>query len=59
MSAALGIQHKKRMRNIVICGLHGYTILFPHYLINRTILGKSLLNIERVFSYLLDSASLI
>ena len=32
----LGIQHAKRKRHIVICGLSGCTIFFPHYLINGT-----------------------
>jgi len=30
---ALFIRHAMRMRHIVICGLSGSTILFPHYLI--------------------------
>jgi len=34
---ASGIQHSMRMRQIVICGLSGCTIFFPHYLINGTI----------------------
>ena len=37
---ALGIQHEKCMRHIVICGLSGSTIFFPHYLINGTIFGR-------------------
>jgi len=31
---ALVIQHAMRMRHIVVCGLSGYTMFFPHYLIN-------------------------
>ena len=32
---ALGIHHVMHMRRIVICGLSGSTIFFPHYLINE------------------------
>jgi len=35
---ALGIQHAMRMRRIVICGLPGSTICFPHFVIDGTIL---------------------
>ena len=35
-----GTQTEKRMRHIVIYGLSGFTIFFPHYLINGTIFGK-------------------
>ena len=45
---ALVIQRTKRMRLIVICGLSGSTIIFPHYLINGTIKEK-LLNTKCVF----------
>jgi hypothetical protein len=31
---ALGTQRAMRMRHIVICGLPGCTVLFPHYVIN-------------------------
>jgi hypothetical protein len=34
---------------IVICGLSGCTIFFPHYLVNGTILRKTWLNIKCVF----------
>jgi len=37
---ALAIQHAMQRRHIVICGLSGSTIFFPHYLINGTILEK-------------------
>ena len=37
---ALGIEHALRKCRIVICGLSGCTIFFPHYLINSTILEK-------------------
>jgi hypothetical protein len=49
VSVALSIQHAMRMRHIVICGLSGCTILFPHYLINGAIFGKMLLNTKCVF----------
>ena len=37
---ASGIQDAICMRHIFICGLSGFTIFFPHYLINGTILEK-------------------
>jgi hypothetical protein len=49
MFVGLVIQHEMRMRHIAICGLPRYTIFFPHYLINGTILGKKLLNTKCVF----------
>jgi len=50
VSVALGTQPVMRMRQItVICNLPGSTILFPHYLTNRTILGEMLLSIKCVF----------
>ena len=39
-SAAVGIQHAMRMRNIVICGLPPLCIILPHYLVNGTIFEK-------------------
>jgi hypothetical protein len=33
---ALGIQHAKRMRRIIICSLSGSTIFFSHYLKKRS-----------------------
>ena len=47
---ASGIQHAKRRRHIVICGLSVSTIFFPRYLINGTIFEKKkLLNTKCVF----------
>jgi hypothetical protein len=40
VSVALGIQHAMRMSHIVICGLSGSAIIFPHYLTNGMIFGK-------------------
>jgi len=37
---ALGIEHSMRMRRIILCGLHGSTVFFAHYLINGKIFGK-------------------
>jgi len=37
---ALGTQHATRMRHIVICGLSGSTIFFPHFLINGSIFDR-------------------
>jgi hypothetical protein len=37
---------------IVICGLSGCTIFFPHYLIKCTIFGELLLNVKCVFYFL-------
>jgi hypothetical protein len=37
---------------IVICGLYGSTIFFPHYLINGTIFTKTLLNKDTCFYFL-------
>ena len=43
------IQHVKRMRYIVICGLSGFTIFLTHYLIKGTIFEQSFLNTKCVF----------
>ena len=61
VSVALVSQHATRMRCIVICGLSGFTMFFPHYLINGTILGKKLLHMKCVliFSTLLSPPFLI
>jgi hypothetical protein len=39
---ALGIEHEVRMRHIVVCSVPLYGI-FPHYLINGTILEKKVI----------------
>jgi hypothetical protein len=41
MSVASGIQLAMRMQHNVICGLPGYAVFFPHYLINVTIFDKN------------------
>ena len=51
VSLAYIIQHAKRMRYIVNCGLSGCTV-FPHYLITGTTLRSKLLNIKCVFCFL-------
>jgi hypothetical protein len=46
---ALGIQHKMRMRHIIICSFSWYTIFFSQYLINSMIFEKKkVLNIRCV-----------
>ena len=40
VSVALGMQHAKRVRHIVICGLSSPAIFFSPYLINVTIFEK-------------------
>jgi len=49
MSVTLDIQNEMRMRHIVVCGLSWFYNTFTHYLINGTIFGKWLLNIQIVF----------
>jgi len=39
------------MRHIVICGLSGSTIFFPHILIIGKIFGGKILNTTRVFRF--------
>jgi len=53
----LCIQHAMHMGHIVICGLSGSTILFPHYFIKGKIFGKTLLKIKCVFSFSLQLLS--
>jgi len=43
-----------RVRRIVICGLPGSAIFFPHYLINDTITEKKLLNAKYAFLFSLQ-----
>ena len=45
------------VRHIVICGLRGSTVFFPHYLTNGTIFGGGLLNIKSVFEFSLQLLS--
>ena len=47
---ALGIQHAKQLRHIVICGLHVSIIFFPH-LISGAVFGKKLLNMKCVLMF--------
>jgi hypothetical protein len=47
---ASGIQHSKRMRNIVICGFSSLNI-FPRYLINGTIFEKKFSNLKCVLTF--------
>jgi len=46
---ALGIEHAMRMRHIGICCLPLLYGIFPHYLINGTILEKKTLKLKFVF----------
>jgi len=46
-----------RMLHIVTCGLSGSTIFFPHYLMNDTIFGKTLLNVKCVLGFCLQLCS--
>jgi hypothetical protein len=57
VSVALGIQHATRVRHIVIYGLSGCTIIFPHFLINGNIFEKTLLDIKCVFWFSLQLLS--
>jgi hypothetical protein len=57
VSVVLGIQHAMRLRLIVISGLSGYTIFFPHYLINDKIFENLFLNVKCVFLYPLQLLS--
>jgi hypothetical protein len=48
----LDIQHEMRMRHIVICGLSGSTIFFPHCLINYTISKRKVIEHKMCFDFL-------
>jgi hypothetical protein len=54
MSVVSVIQHATRMRRIILSSeaLSGSTIFFSHYLVNRTIFGKMLLNINVCFEFI-------
>ena len=41
VAAALDVQHARRMRQIIICGLPRSTKFFPHFFINGTIFEES------------------
>jgi hypothetical protein len=58
VSVALVIQHAMRVRYIVVCGLSGCTVFFPHYLIIDTIFEeKNLLDTKCVFWFSLQLLS--
>ena len=46
-----------RIRRIVICGLTGPTLIFPHFLTNCTTLDKILRKVKYVLSFSLQSLS--
>jgi hypothetical protein len=56
VSVALVIQHAKRMRRIIMWPVRFYHI-FPHYLLNGTIFGETLLNIKHVLWFSLQLLS--
>ena len=51
MFVAFVIQHVTRMHRVVIYGLYGCTIFFPHYLINGTIFEKKSYCVFACFHY--------
>jgi hypothetical protein len=55
VSGGLVIQHAKRMRRILLSSVASPAVpyFFPHYLINATIFGKTILNIN-VFRFSLQ-----
>jgi hypothetical protein len=54
---ALVIQNEKRMRQIVVCGLSGSTVLFPPYLLNGTIFEKKYIEHKMCVSFSLQIVS--
>ena len=56
VTVVLVTQHAMPMRRIILC-LSGCTILFPNFLINGTIFGKTFLNINCVFRFPLQLLS--
>jgi hypothetical protein len=46
---ALVIQYAMRMRHIILSSVFWIYHIFPHYLINCAIFGRSLLNVKCVF----------
>jgi hypothetical protein len=54
LSVALFIQHAKRMSRIILSSVTFLAVpYFPHYLMNGTMFGKTLLNIKFVFWFYL------
>ena len=54
---ALVIQHAMRLRHNVTCGPSGFTLFFPHYLINGNEFREKFLNTKCVFWFSLQRLS--